>query len=810
MNFSYSKVTQKRKDLKSKKSKRITGFFMGCLKFSLYLILLIFVIIGFTGIGMLKGMINSAPDIETLNVTPTGYSTNVYDSDGNLMTTLLKSGANRQEISIEEMPKCLQYAFIDIEDERFMEHNGIDLKGIIRAGFVAIKNKNFSEGASTITQQILKNNVFENGGQESSYGSLFKRKFQEQYLALQLEKTTTKLNILQSYLNTINLGSNCLGVQSAAKRYFNKNASELNISESACIAAITQSPTQLNPITHPDKNAVRRAKVLRNMKKNGHITEAEYEEAINDDVYSRIQSVNVQTQTESSPYTYFEDELIEEIMQDLQEQKGYTQTQAYNVLFGGGLSIYTTQDSTIQAICDQEINDPSNYPIPISYSLNWAWSIQKADGTVQNYSDVDLEYYNKVILNNPGYKLIFRNTDNCEADILKFKQEYLKEGDVELDENKEYTIQPQSSFTVMDQRTGYVKAMVGGRGEKTGSLTLNRAANTTRQPGSCFKVLAAYAPALDSAGYTLSSTIVDAPFKYDNGRPVKNWWGESYRGASTLRQGIYDSMNVVTVKLLTEITPELGFQYVQNFGISTVVDSETLADGTVVSDINQPLALGGITHGVKNIELCAAYATIANDGNYTEPVYYSKVLDHNGKVLLEAAPATRQVLKDSTAWLLTNAMQDVVTKGTGKACAVNGMSVAGKTGTTQDDNDLWFAGYTPYLTAAIWLGYDENSPLTNYGTVHEKLWSKIMTRIDAEKGYTEDKGFPKPDSVVEKQVCASTGKLALSGCPIVTDYFANGTVPTAYCNVHGGSKNPKPANKEKDSKSNQNNTQEGQ
>ena len=180
------------------------------------------------------------------------------------------------------MPKCLQFAFIDIEDERFMDHNGIDLKGILRAGVVAIKNKNLSEGASTITQQLLKNNVFEEGGQESSYGALCKRKFQEQYLALELEKTTTKSNILQSYLNTINLGANTLGVQAAAKRYFNKNASELNISESACIAAITQNPTAFNPITHPEKNAKRRAKVLKNMKKNGHISDAEYEEALAD------------------------------------------------------------------------------------------------------------------------------------------------------------------------------------------------------------------------------------------------------------------------------------------------------------------------------------------------------------------------------------------------------------------------------------------------------------------------------------------------------------------------------------------------
>lgn len=783
MNFGYSKTTEKRKKLSSKKSKRITGFFIGCFKFSLYCIVLFIVVIGFTGLGMIKGIIKNAPDIDTLSVTPTGYSTTVYDSDGNVMTTLLKSGSNRQEISINEIPLCLQYAFIDIEDERFLEHNGIDLKGIIRAGVVAITTRNFSEGASTITQQLLKNTVFENGGQETSLGALFKRKFQEQYLALELEKTATKDYILQNYLNTINLGSNCLGVQSAAKRYFNKNASELNISESAVIAAITQNPSRYNPVTNPVENAKRREKVLKNMYKNGHITKAEYDEALADDVYSRIQSINLDTST-TSPYSYFVDELVEQIINDLQEQKGYTQTQAYNVLYSGGLTIYTTQDTTIQNICDEEVNNPDNYPLAVKYSVNWAWSVKKADGTVQNYSEVDLEYYNRVLLEKSDFKLIFSSTEECDALIQEFKQEYLKEGEEELDENIEYTLQPQTSFTVIDQHTGYVKAIVGGRGEKTGSRTLNRATNTKRQPGSCFKVLSTYAPAIDTAGYTLASTIEDAPFADVNGRPVSNWWGDSYRGLSTLREGIYDSMNVVTAKLITAITPQLGFDYLQEFGFTTLVEKETLADGSVVSDIGQALSLGGITYGVKNIELCAAYAAIANSGVYIEPIYYTKVLDHNGKVILESTPSTHTVLKESTAWLLTNAMEDVVKIGTGTACRVEGMSVAGKTGTTTNDNDIWFSGYTPYLTATIWCGYDENAKLSNT-VYHEQMWSKIMTRINDAKGYTEDIGFPMPDSIISAQVCKTSGNLAISGsCPVVNEYFAKGTVPKAMCNIH--------------------------
>ena len=790
MNFGYNNTVLKRKKYASKSKKLFTKILVNSFKFSLYLVLLAVVVIGFTGFGMIKGIIENAPDVDSLSVAPTGYSTTVYDSEGNVISKLLKSGSNRQEVSFDEIPECLQYAFIDIEDERFLKHNGIDIKGIIRAGVVALSSGNFSEGASTITQQLLKNNVFENGGSESSLGALFKRKFQEQYLALQLEKTMPKSYILQSYLNTINLGSNCLGVQSAAKRYFNKDAKDLNISESAVIAAITQNPSKFNPVSDPEENAKRRKKVLNNMLKNEHITQAEYDEAITDDVYARIQSINIETST-TSPYSYFVDALIEDIMNKLQEQKGYTRTQAHNMLYGGGLSIYTTQDSTIQTICDEEVNDPGNYPITTKYSINWAWSVKLADGTVQNYSETDLDYFNRVTLGNSSFKLIFSTPEDADACIAAFKAEFLHEGETALAENLLYTLQPQTSFTVIDQKTGYVKAIVGGRGDKTASLTLNRATDTVRQPGSCFKILAAYAPAIDTAGYTLGSIIEDSPFNDVNGRPVSNYWSGPYRGLSTLRIGIRDSMNVVTSKLITAITPQLGYDYLQEFGITTLVANKTLPNGNVVSDIGQSLALGGITYGVTNLELCASFASIANGGVYIEPVPYTKVLDHSGKVLLENIPSTHTVLKESTAWLLTSAMEDVVTSGTGTPCRVQGMSVAGKTGTTTKDNDLWFSGYTPYLTATVWTGFDENAVI-HHGSYHEYMWSSIMTRINEAKGYTEDIGFPPPESIEAAQICSKSGKLPVEGVctndpegnKVITEYFAKGTVPTDTCDVH--------------------------
>lgn len=787
MNFSYDNAIKKRKTVNSSKKKLKTKFCVNSFKFFIFILVALITTVTFAGFGMIHGIIDSSPSVDDINIAPSGYSTTIYDSDGNQITKLIQSGSNRESVSIDSIPKCLQYAFIDIEDERFYEHNGVDLKGIIRAAYIAVSTRSLSQGASTLTQQLLKNNVFQ-GGNENSVGELFKRKFQEQYLALELEKATTKSYILESYLNTINLGQNCLGVQAAAKRYFNKDVSEINLSEAAVIAAITQSPSKYNPVIHPENNAERREKVLKHMLSNGHISQDEYNSAMADDVYSRIQTLNVNTST-SNPYSYFVDALIDDILEDLQEQKGYTRNQAYNALYSGGLSIYTTQDPAIQAICDDECNNAANYPSTVYYSINWAWSVQHSDGTVSNYSEADIEYYNKVLLENSSFNLTFSSPEEADQYIAAFKTEYWQEGDTDLGENILYTLQPQVSFTVMDQKTGYVKAIVGGRGEKTASLTLNRATNTTRQPGSCFKVLSTYAPALDTAGYTLASLVEDSPFYDVNGRKVSNWWGDSYRGPSTLRAGIRDSMNVVTSKLITAITPQLGFEYLEDFGFTTLVSEKTLDDGSVVSDIGQSLALGGITYGVTNLELCAAYAAIANGGVYNEPILYTKVLDHKGRVLLENNSDDHAVIKDSTAWLLTSAMQDVVTEGTGKLCQVPGMTVAGKTGTTSDDNDIWFSGYTPYLTATVWSGFDNNQTLPNT-SYHETLWSKIVSRIDETKGYTDDPGFPKPDSVVEAKICSASNKLAIEGVcgssNIRTEYFSKATVPTDQCDVHSG------------------------
>ena len=795
MNFGYRETMNKQKDLVSVQRKVVSKSLVSALKLFLYIVLLLIITVGFLFLGIIHGIIKSAPSIDDVSIVPSSYSTTVYDSKSKEIAKLVTTGSNRIKVSLEQVPEYLRWAFIDTEDARFYEHNGVDIQGIGRAAMIAITTLNASEGASTLTQQVLKNNVFTDWTSESSFMASMKRKLQEQYLALQLEKVTSKDTILETYLNTINLGSNTLGVQAASLRYFNKDVSKLTISESAVIASITQNPSSLNPITHPKNNAKRRKKVLKNMRDAGHITQEEYKEAINDDVYSRIQKVNNKLEKNNkNVYSYFVDELIDQVMEDLQKTKGYTYTQAYNAVYSGGLKIYSTQDSQIQKICDEETSDDSNYPYSIYYSINWAWSVQNPDGTIDNYDESDISAYHKTVLGDSDYQLIFSSKEAAKADVDEYKkhlkEKYYKKGikkklGYSQYETLYYNPQPQVSFTVMDQNTGYVKAVVGGRGKKNVSLSLNRATDSTRQPGSTFKVLAAYAPAIDTMGYTLSTTIVDEPYSYSNGRPVQNWY-KGYRGTVTVKKAIADSMNICAVKTLTDITPQLGYDYLCNFGITTLVDNRVEKDGSVTSDIQQALALGGITDGVTNLEMTAAYASIANLGTYTQPAFYSQVIDSNGRVILDRTkPNTRTVLKESTAVLLTEAMESVVTSGTGTACQLtDDMPVAGKTGTTSSEYDLWFCGYTPYLTASVWTGYDENKSLSGDQVFHEKLWSKIMSRIDEVKKY-KIKGFKQGKNVKAVEICDSSGKAAIKGvCPEThIEYYKSGSEPEK-CNWH--------------------------
>ena len=372
-----------------------------------------------------------------------------------------------------------------------------------------------------------------------------KRKIQEQYLALELEKVMDKDDILINYMNTINLGQNTLGVQAASLRYFNKSVSDLNLSECAVIASITQNPTKYNPITHPEDNAERRQKVLDDMLEQGYISQEEYDEAMADDVYSRIQIVDSEN-GESTVNTYFVDALTDDVLEDL-IAAGYNETQAYTLLYSGGLKIYSTQDPAIQAICDEVFADESNFPENTKWYLNYDLTVVQENGDRINYStEMFRSFWREA---KTGYNLIYTSQDEAYMDIELYKEAILGKGDEVFSETISLTPQPQVSLVVQDQSTGYVVAMEGGRGAKSGSRTLNRATDTARQPGSTFKVVSTYAPALDSAGLTLATVIDDAPFNYANGRPVGNWYGEAYRGICSLRDGIRDSLNLSLIHI---------------------------------------------------------------------------------------------------------------------------------------------------------------------------------------------------------------------------------------------------------------------
>ena len=735
------------------------------------------------GIGSFRGVIAGAPHVNDVDISPLGYATFLYDDQGTQMRQLSAPTSNRLPVSLEQIPVNLQHAVVAIEDERFYEHNGIDVRGIARAAVKAITTGNFSEGASTITQQLLKNNVFTDWTNESTQLERFTRKFQEQYLAVEIEKKYNKDVILENYLNTINLGAGSYGVQAASKKYFNKDVWDLNLSECATLAGITQNPTKFNPITNPKSNSKRRKEVLDHMLDQKYISQDEYNEALNDDVYTRIQTAQLEnTEEESTVYTYFEDEVTNQVINDLMNIKGYSKTQATNLLYSGGLKIMTTLDSNIQQILNEEYADPDNYPADTQYELDYALTVQTPSGEQVNYSKEMLQLYFRD--QDPEFDLLFSSPEEGQQYVDQYKANILADGSTVVSERVNFAPQPQSSMTVIDQHTGYVKALIGGRGEKTASLTLNRATDTTRQPGSTFKIVSTYAPALNEKGDTLATTFMDEPYEYPDGSPVNNA-SRTYGGETTIRKAIQNSINVVAVKCLEQVTPSLGLKYLDDFGFTTLAhgtEADKDANGNIWSDANLATALGGITNGVKNIELCAAYAAIANNGNYIKPIYYTQILDHDGNVLIENSSVSRSVIKDSTAYLLTSAMEDVVNKGTGTACQLDNMTVAGKTGTTEDYNDLWFVGYTPYYTCAVWSGYDNNEKIPEDArNFHKNLWRKVMNRIH--EGL-DDKDFEMPASVEKASVCEETGLLPRSGCPTITEYFDISSLPTEYCDQH--------------------------
>ena len=785
MNFGRRGIRNRQDYLASKSRKRMKKILLGVGQLLLVGVVGLCVAGVSLGVGVFRGVIDSAPNQTVIDVSPKGFSSFVYDADNNQVAKLVSADSNRIPVSGDMITDDLAHAFVAIEDERFYEHKGIDAPGILRAAVIGVTSGNFSEGASTITQQLIKNNVFTSWTNETTVERI-KRKLQEQYLAIELEKTMSKDTILLNYLNTINLGHGTLGVEAASQRYFDKHCNELSVSECAVIASIPQNPTQFDPVVYPEQNAQRREVVLQYMLDQGYIDQEQLTAALGDDVYTRIQEVNIRKQVEDNQInSYFVDALQNQILKDLQEDAGKSAEEAYALLYSGGLKIYSTLDPEIQAICDEECSEDSgNFPDNVKYMLSYKLSVINEDGTTSNYDSNSLA--NWLIEQDWDADLMYSSKDDAYGDIEEFRKSMIANPDKQkYTESVSLAPQPEISLTIEDQSTGHVLAMVGGRGDKSANRTLNRATDTLRQPGSTFKIITTYAPALETGQFTLASSEDDAPYSYDSGVPVRNWY-KGYRGLSTLREGIVQSMNIVTVKVLSELGPRVGFDFAQQFGISTLVDGVEI-NGSMFTDVNETLALGGITYGVKNIELNAAYAAIANGGVYVEPKMYTQVYDHEGNLLLDSSKtaATRRVLKERTAWLLTSAMEDVLTNGTGRSADFGSTMTAGKTGTTSDENDVWFCGYTPSYTATVWVGYDNNEDLTTSEEqgLAKTIWREVMQELP---GNQEWQDFNRPDGIIQRTVCQVSGQLPLSGvCPSVTEYFDEDSVfDDDYCDYH--------------------------
>lgn len=640
----------------------------------------------------------TAPDLDRVDVSPQGYRTTVMDDRGETILTLMGEASNRVYVTIDRIPKDLQNAVVAIEDQRFYQHHGVDLRGVARAAYRNLSAGRLSEGASTLTQQLIKNNVFTGWTQEKTALDKITRKLQEQYLALQLERRESKDWILENYLNTINLGSGTWGVQTAAIRYFGKDVSDLTLSECAVLAGVIKSPAGYSPLKNPEASRERQLLVLGKMLEQGMISQEEHDRAAADGVYERIARDNTSVETEVQ--SYFEDALVWQVAEDLETELGCTEEEAWRLLYRGGLTIRSTQDSRLQEICETEIN-----------------------------------------------------------------------------RKKWYTSDTQATVVLMDPAAGQVKALVGGRGEKTGSLTLNRAISSVRQPGSTIKVVGEYAAALDRGAATLGTVYDDAPHTYSDGTAIRNASG-TYGGRTTLRQGIVKSLNVVALKCFQDMGTDTVYDRLEQFGFVHLTEEDKV----------EALALGGTHGGVTNLEMTAAYSAIANGGTYLEPVYYTEVLDREGNVLLEKTPESHTAVRASTAALLTDAMAEVMTRGTGVQAAFSGMALAGKSGTTTELRDLWFVGYSPYYACGVWGGYDDFSAQSN-GAYVKNIWRSIMEQ--AHQGLA-NQGFSGMRDLEQRTICVKCGKLAMEGlCGDTvqgdmtrTEYYTPGTEPGESCDCH--------------------------
>lgn len=674
------------------------------------------------GGGILFGFINETPKLDKdVFAKKLALTSNIYDKDGKFVEGL-HGVENREYVTLSKVRKHTRDAFIAIEDERFREHFGIDIKRIFGALWRNIKSGRYDQGASTITQQLIKNTIL-------TPKKELKRKIQEAFLAIKLERELSKDQILEYYLNTIYLGGNSYGIQAASQYLFSKDAELLTIAESALIAGLTQSPSRYNPYNNdktPEVYKDRQNLVLSKMLELNMITKDEFEKAKNQKLVFKKRDSNADIK-----YQWFVDSVISSITEDLKLQYNISDDEISALVYSGGLKIYTTLDPKIQDIVDKTANDAKYYP-----TLPKDTGVYGKDNIIQPQIGIVVNDYKtgevRAIVGGRGkqpFRSINRAVDTAFA----------------------------------------------------------------RQPGSAMKPIAVFAPAFDLGYAPSSvfddAPFTPEESKLAPGWPLggPHNYDDRYRGLMNIRDGARWSSNLVAAKLMLKIGPDTSTQYIKNFGISTLVLTGSN------NDTGAAKALGGLTKGVTPIEMSGAYGALGNGGMHVQPVVYSKVLDREGNVLIEKKPEKHQVVSPQAAYMTIDVLKGVINGGTGSAVRSKGMFTsmpsAGKTGTTEKHADSYFAGLTPYYSGIIWMGHDKPSISLNLTSADTAwMWGDIMRQVH--QGLAV-KGFYRPDGIIEAEVCKDSGKLATDLCRkdprgdrLITDIFMEGKVPQDSCDVH--------------------------
>lgn len=625
----------------------------------------------------------------------------------------------------EELPQCLVDAFVYTEDERFYSHDGVDFKRTFAAFVNVFLPTDRKFGGSTITQQTIKN-LTDDDARDGVAG--IERKIREIFRSINVEKTYTKEDIIQSYLNVVPLGTwteDIKGVQAAANYYFGKDVSDLDLAESACLAGMTNAPASNNPVDDPEANKIRQKYCLDHMLENGAISEQEYNEALNEELvitgnwdYSS-NTVYEEEMEDQGPTSFFMDAAIEQTINKIAEEAGITYEEASARLYDGGYTIVTTVDMDMQKKVEKEMQDASNFT---TYSMS---------------KDKDTLW---------------------------------------------------SGFIAMDYE-GNVKAIVGGRDKKTDSRGFSTAYNGMRSPGSCIKPIASYAPALDQDIMTWSTQFVDEPIEITEDGEKKKWpvnYSETGDSANWSYKNLFTwdmlsrSLNTLPAQLIKQMTPSYSYNFLkEKLDVTTLTESD--ADYS-------PVTVGGLTQGLRLEELVGAYMIFGNGGRKYEVTYISSITDADGNVIFEKSDGYKQAVSDNTAYIMNRMMQTVITQqaGTGRYAKLSKTDLVGKTGTSSDWYDLSFVGCTPDYVSGVWIGYEnpETIPTNEYQNIGA-IWKNIFGDIaEKEKHHSFEDTFPMPESVQKLSYCTRTGKLASRGCSsTATGYYKTTNVPE-YC--YGG------------------------